>query len=122
MKAQAACYLTLKKYDVILDATFLTDERRNFFFDLTDRICIIFVDTPLHVCVDRQASRSGNAKVPAAVIREMQSSIQLPDGKLLLDSVATVEGGTVKVYAADEAFKACIVLNRISDMTKKMFV
>lgn len=67
---------------VYADATHLTKKgRRQLLSQLKNKpifVNALFINTPLSVCLKRNAQREGRAKVPAQTIRSMYSRIQKP--------------------------------------------
>ena len=63
---------------VILDATFLTYSGRSGFYDRAiendAKTCVLYVDTPINECVDRQRLRGPEERVPAEQIEQMAES------------------------------------------------
>lgn len=89
----------LIKYDnVFADATHLNPASRN---KLISNLCptspieeinVVFLDTPLEVCLARNAKREGRKYVPEEVIKHMYRTIKLPEK----------EEGIKKVYIVKE--------------------
>lgn len=72
------------KYDVIwADATHLNNSSRwkllyNINKDLFDEIVFVAIETPLEVCLERNAPREGLANVPESSIRSMSATYRRP--------------------------------------------
>lgn len=74
----------LNKYEnVFADATHLNPNSRNkTICRLTskiDEINVIFLNTPLDICLARNAKREGRKYVPESVIKNMYYSIKMPE-------------------------------------------
>lgn len=70
--------------DIIVDQTNLNDKARNKLLSHVEiesdvEIVNVVFDVPLHVCLERNAQRTGREKVPNSVIRRMFYSFQYPE-------------------------------------------
>lgn len=70
--------------DIIVDQTNLNDKARNKLLsylkiDPDVEIVNVIFDVPLHVCLERNAQRTGREKVPNSVIRRMFYSFKYPE-------------------------------------------
>lgn len=70
--------------DIIVDQTNLNDKARNRLFshleiDPDVKIVNVVFDVPLHVCLERNAQRTGREKVPDSVVRRMYYSFEYPE-------------------------------------------
>lgn len=72
--------------DVIADATHLNKFSRQKLVNAINRvyqneysICFIYMNTPLDVCLSRNAMREGLERVPDTAIREMYGNLTKPD-------------------------------------------
>lgn len=75
---------SLTIYDrVFADATHLNFASRNKTISKInvpiDEINVVFLDTPLNTCLERNAKRQGRKFVPENVIKNMYKSIRLPE-------------------------------------------
>lgn len=72
-----------KGYNVFADATHLNFNSRNktlcSIAAAVEEINVIYLDTPLEVCIERNSHRTGRKFVPETVIRNMYKSIKLPE-------------------------------------------
>ena len=71
-------------YDnVFADATHLNFASRNKTISRinvpVDEINVVFLDTPLNICIERNAKREGRKFVPETVIKNMYRSIKFPE-------------------------------------------
>ena len=71
-------------YDnVFADATHLNFASRNKTISRinvpVDEINVVFLDTPLDICIERNAKREGRKFVPETVIKNMYRSIKFPE-------------------------------------------
>ena len=66
-----------KGHDVVFDATNLTPKARNAVFRFTAEHIAVFVNTPLDVCLKRNAARE--RKVPEKVIYRMYHNLTCPN-------------------------------------------
>ena len=68
--------------DIYVDATHLTQKARTKVLNELDvknvNINCIYFNVPLNVCIERNAHRSGRAKVPESVIENMYKSLEKP--------------------------------------------
>lgn len=83
--------------DVIVDATHLNKNSRR---KILSKVCpkkviAIVMDTPLDVCLQRNAQRSGRAFVPEDVIRNMHENMTIPEYDEGFDAIIMVKGGDV---------------------------
>lgn len=74
----------LKTYDnVFADATHLNFASRNKTLSRittsASEVNVVFLDTPLEVCLERNSHRTGRKYVPEKVIKNMFSSIKMPE-------------------------------------------
>lgn len=71
-------------FDVIADATHLNYWSRKKLIDAIDEIitdytiCFVCFETPLDVCLERNAAREGRARVPDEVMYRMSKNYTLP--------------------------------------------
>lgn len=70
--------------NIIVDQTNLNDKARNKLLshlkiDPNVEIVNVIFDVPLHVCLERNAQRTGREKVPNSVIRRMFYSFKYPE-------------------------------------------
>lgn len=92
---------------VIADATFLNIPSRSKFLRALGRslegvkIIAIMMDTPLEVCLERNAKREGRALVPEDAIINMSSSLRTPALEEGFDEIYIYKGKEVKVIAND---------------------
>ena len=75
---------SLMIYDnVFADATHLNFASRNKTISRinvpVDEINVVFLDTPLDICIERNAKRKGRKFVPETVIKNMYRSIKFPE-------------------------------------------
>lgn len=78
-------FSNLGKSVVIDNTNFLAEQRRRYMrVKVPSKICI-WLDTPLEVCLLRNSLRTGSARVPENVIRDMYLKFQEP---------STIEGFT----------------------------
>ena len=87
-------YLTI--YDrVFADATHLNFASRNKTISRinvqVDEINVVFLDTPLDICIERNAKREGRKFVPETVIKNMYKSIRLPEKEEGINKVYIVK-------------------------------
>lgn len=88
--------LALAKYDkVIADATHLNFGSRNKTLRnitvVPDNITLVYMDVPLEVAIARNEKRAGRKFVPETVIRNMYSSIQLPNQEEGIDEIYYID-------------------------------
>lgn len=71
--------------NVIADATHLNRKSRMKVLNNLDlskiKICVIYIDVPLDVCLERNSKREGRAKVPPTIIKNMYKNLTYPDKK-----------------------------------------
>ena len=58
-----------------------------------EKVIAIVMDTPLDVCLQRNAQRSGRALVPEDVIRNMYQNMTMPNYDEGFDAIIMVKGG-----------------------------
>ena len=83
-------------YDnVFADATHLNFASRNKTISRinvpVDEINVVFLDTPLNICIERNAKREGRKFVPETVIKNMYKSIRLPEKEEGINKVYIVK-------------------------------
>lgn len=95
--------------NVFADATHLNASSRNNTISKikvpVDEINVIFLDTPLGLCLERNAKREGRKFVPKKVIEDMYSRIRIPEA----------EEGINKVYIVKPDEKMSIKVLRLED-------
>lgn len=71
--------------NVIADATHLNRRSRMKVLDNLDlskiKICMVYMDVPLDICLERNSKREGHAKVPPVIIKNMYKNLTYPDKK-----------------------------------------
>ena len=84
-----------KDSDVIVDATHLNKGSRHKLLSKIhpEKVIAIVMDTPLDVCLQRNAQRSGRALVPEDVIRNMYQNMTMPNYDEGFDAIIMVKGG-----------------------------
>ena len=87
-------YLTI--YDrVFADATHLNFASRNKTISRinvpVDEINVVFLNTPLNTCIERNAKREGRKFVPETVIKNMYKSIRLPEKEENINKIYIVK-------------------------------
>lgn len=85
----------IENKDVIVDATHLNESSRN---KILSKVCpvkaiAIVMDTPLDVCLQRNAQRSGRSLVPEDAIRNMHQNMTMPNYDEGFDAIFIVKGG-----------------------------
>ena len=83
-------------YDnVFADATHLNFASRNKTISRinvpVDEINVVFLDTPLDICIERNAKREGRKFVPETVIKDMFSRIKVPEKEEGISKVYIIE-------------------------------
>ena len=83
-------------YDnVFADATHLNFASRNKTISRinvpVDEINIVFLNTPLNTCLERNVKREGRKFVPETVIKNMDKSIKLPEKEESINKIYIVE-------------------------------
>lgn len=82
-------------YDVIADATHITEVSRykllNAITAHPDEIIAIVVNCPLNICLERNEKRTGRAKVPENVIKDMYNRKTKPRIDEGFNSIITIE-------------------------------
>ena len=84
-----------KNFDnIYVDATHLNTASRYKVLDKialkdVDELNIVFFDTPLNTCLERNSYRSGRERVPEEVIKKMYKAVTSPhlDNKYVYDSI-----------------------------------
>ena len=89
-------------YDnVFADATHLNFASRNKTISRinvpVDEINVVFLDTPLDICIERNAKREGRKFVPETVIKNMHKSIKLPEKEEGINKVYIVKDNNQKL-------------------------
>lgn len=73
----------LKGNNVWADATHLTAASRARLINSLNigknHVIVIFVDTPINICIERNEARKGLKKVPIEVIQRMRNSLEIPN-------------------------------------------
>ena len=87
---------SLMIYDnVFADATHLNFASRNKTISRinvpVDEINVVFLDTPLDICIKRNAQRTGRKFVPETVIKNMYRSIKFPEKEEGINKVYIVK-------------------------------
>ena len=87
---------SLMIYDnVFADATHLNFASRNKTISRinvpVDEINVVFLDTPLDICIERNAKREGRKFVPETVIKNMHKSIKFPEKEEGINKVYIVK-------------------------------
>ena len=90
---------SLMIYDnVFADATHLNFASRNKTISRIhvpiDEINVVFLDTPLNMCIKRNAQRTGRKFVPETVIKNMYRSIKFPEKEEGIKSVYVIKENT----------------------------
>lgn len=71
--------------NVIADATHLNRKSRMKVLNNLDlskiKICMVYMDVPLDICLERNSKREGRAKVPPTIIKNMYKNLTYPDKK-----------------------------------------
>lgn len=83
-------------YDnVFADATHLNFASRNKTISRinvpVDEINVVFLDTPLDICIERNAKREGRKFVPETVIKDMFNRIKVPEKEEGISKVYIIE-------------------------------
>ena len=83
-------------YDnVFADATHLNFASRNKTISRinvpVDEINVVFLDTPLDICIERNAKREGRKFVPETVIKDMFNKIKVPEKEEGISKVYIIE-------------------------------
>ena len=83
-------------YDnVFADATHLNFASRNKTISRinvpVDEINVVFLNTPLDICIERNAKREGRKFVPETVIKDMFSRIKVPEKEEGISKVYIIE-------------------------------
>ena len=83
-------------YDnVFADATHLNFASRNKTISRinvpVDEINVVFLNTPLNICIERNAKREGRKFVPETVIKNMHKSIKFPEKEEGINKVYIVK-------------------------------
>ena len=83
--------------NVYADATHLNQASRKKVLNKInispESINVLYIKTPLDICIKRNEKRDGRAKVPEQVIKNMYNSIQEPSKKENIDYLYIVEDG-----------------------------
>lgn len=81
--------------DVIVDATHINKSSRRKVLSKVhpEKVVAIFMDTPLGVCLKRNAQRSGRALVPETAICNMYDNLTMPEYEEDIDAIIIVKGG-----------------------------
>lgn len=83
-------------YDnVFADATHLNFASRNKTISRinvpVDEINVVFLNTPLDICIERNAKREGRKFVPETVIKDMFNKIKVPEKEEGISKVYIIE-------------------------------
>lgn len=83
-------------YDnVFADATHLNFASRNKTISRinvpVDEINVVFLNTPLDICIERNAKREGRKLVPESVIKDMFNRIKVPEKEEGISKVYIIE-------------------------------
>ena len=60
---------------------------------LPESINVLYIKTPLELCIERNEKRDGRARVPKEVIKNMYNSIQEPTKEEKIDYLYIIEDG-----------------------------
>ncbi len=60
---------------------------------LPESINVLYIKTPLELCIERNEKRDGRARVPKEVIKNMYNSIQEPSKEEKIDYLYIIEDG-----------------------------
>ena len=85
----------IENKDVIVDATHINKNSRN---KVLSKVCpiktiAVVMDTPLDICLQRNAQRSGRAFVPEDAIRNMYQNMTIPNYDEGFDDIIMIKGG-----------------------------